>query len=102
MFNKLRHFKNTQGDDYSVSLFCLNLSNLLWVKFKKFVKYPESCGPYKINKIRDLTVGVQIDFGDHGKKSTPVSQFLSTFKVFGDALKKKIRNLQLIRDAINP
>jgi hypothetical protein len=40
------------------------------------LKYPETCGPYKIDKIRDLTAGLIVDFKKNGEISVPVSLFL--------------------------
>lgn len=51
MFNKLRHYSNSVTDaEYT---------------------YPDKCGPYKIQKIRDLTADVTIDFTENGKISKP-------------------------------
>ncbi|CAF0798175.1 unnamed protein product [Brachionus calyciflorus] len=49
MFEKIRHH-DPQNEDYT---------------------YPEYCGRFKIDKIRDLTAGLVVDFKDDGKRSTP-------------------------------
>ena len=54
MFEKLRHYDGTTGEDYS---------------------YPRQCGPYKIDRIRDLTVGLLVDFKNNGERSKPVIFF---------------------------
>jgi hypothetical protein len=51
MFEKIRHFEGI--DEYT---------------------YPHQCGPYKIEKIRDLTVGLLVDF-KNGERSKPVNKF---------------------------
>ena len=44
---------------------------MLYLQFK----YPKKCGPYKIDKIRDLTADLSIDFKNGGALSKPVSVF---------------------------
>lgn len=56
MFEKLRHYESTE--EYT---------------------YPRQCGPYKIEKIRDLTVGLIVDFKKNGEKSKPVNLFFHHF-----------------------
>ena len=52
MFEKLRHYKDLNSEEYT---------------------YPETCGPYKIDRIRDLTAGLIVDFKKNGERSVPVS-----------------------------
>lgn len=50
MFHRLRHFKDLNSEEYS---------------------YPEYCGPYKIEKLRDLTAGLVVDFTKGGERTVP-------------------------------
>ncbi len=50
MFYKLRHYKDFNNEE---------------------VSYPETLGPYKIDKIRDLTEGLNVDFKNGGVRSKP-------------------------------
>ena len=76
MFNKLRHYTNSVTDaEYTVSFqSSLDFLSCEFAKssFRLLFKYPDKCGPYKIQKIRDLTADVTIDFTDNGKISKPV------------------------------
>ena len=42
------------------------------MQFKMKKKYPTKCGPYKIDKIRDLTADLSIDLKNGGQRSKPV------------------------------
>ena len=50
MFERLRHFDSNSSEEYS---------------------YPEKCGRHKIDKIRDLTVGILVDYKNGGTRSKP-------------------------------
>lgn len=49
MFQRLRHFKDLKSGEYT---------------------YPDTCGPYKILKIRDLTAGVTLNL-ENNERSIP-------------------------------
>ncbi len=50
MFGRLRHFDSNSTEEYS---------------------YPDKCGRHRIDKIRDLTVGLVVDFKNGGVRSKP-------------------------------
>ena len=58
MFKRLRNFSNLNNDADDI---------------RNYV-YPERCGNYKIDKIRDLTVGLVVDFKNGGERSKPKFQ----------------------------
>jgi phosphomannomutase len=59
MFAKLRNFNSTSHHDENED------------DTSKYT-YPDRCGKYKINKIRDLTVGVIVDFENGGVRTKPL------------------------------
>jgi phosphoglucomutase / phosphopentomutase len=69
MFNKIRHFHKPDEEEYSVSIFYLIKISFKINNCSMFKQYPTECGPYKIDKIRDLNKGIIIDQKDNGKIS---------------------------------
>jgi len=71
MFNRLRHYEGisflSNNKKYNIEY------NFFLDKTDEEFTYPTKCGPYKINKIRDLTVGLIVDFKKNGEKSKPVN-----------------------------
>ena len=55
------------------------------------LKYPETCGPYKIDKIRDLTAGLIVDFKKNGERSVPVSLVLFQFNLIFSLIFLKLK-----------
>lgn len=80
MFERLRHYDGTSGDEFTVNEIFQIISNIYFYNYLSN-KYPTKCGPYKINKVRDLTVGLVIDYKNNGERSTPVIDFFFNYKL---------------------